>query len=127
MNAADTYIIYDDVNYIKGGWINRNRILINGQPSYFNVQLKDLSPFLKINEVHLSNDLISKRKMLSKIEMSYRKAPYFAEVFPILSEIILQDQDNLAKYLEFQIKTICNYLDINTNIVVSSTIEKNNI
>lgn len=126
MNAVDKYVIYDDVNYIKGGWINRNRILINGQPSYFNVQLKDSSPFLKINEVHLSNDLISKRKMLAKLEMSYRKAPYFSEVFPVLSQIILQDQDNLAKYLEFQIKMICKYLDIDTNIIVSSDIDKNN-
>ena len=31
--AADQFVLYDEVNYIKGGWINRNRILINGQPS----------------------------------------------------------------------------------------------
>lgn len=38
MNAVDEYVIYDDVNFIKGGWINRNRILVNDQPKYFNVQ-----------------------------------------------------------------------------------------
>ena len=37
MNAVDKYVIYDDVNFIKGGWINRNRILINGKSQYFNV------------------------------------------------------------------------------------------
>ena len=34
MNAVDKYIVYDDVNFIKGGWINRNRILVNGEPKY---------------------------------------------------------------------------------------------
>ena len=51
MNEVDVYVIYDDVNFIKGGWINRNRILTNGNPSYFNVQIKGASPFKKINEV----------------------------------------------------------------------------
>lgn len=45
MNAVDKYVIYDDVNFIKGGWINRNRILLNGKPQYFNVQMKGASPF----------------------------------------------------------------------------------
>ena len=39
MNAVDKYVIYDDVNFIKGGWINRNRILVNGEPKYFNVPM----------------------------------------------------------------------------------------
>ena len=32
MNAVDKYIIYDDVNYKKGSWVNRNRILMSGKP-----------------------------------------------------------------------------------------------
>ncbi len=39
MNAVDKYVIYDDVNYIKCGWINRNRILINGEPAYFHLPI----------------------------------------------------------------------------------------
>ena len=81
LNAVDKYVIYEDVNYIKGGWINRNRILINGEAKYFNVQLKDASPNKKINEIHVSNDAITKRKMLNTLEMNYKKAPYFNEVF----------------------------------------------
>ena len=40
VNAVDKYVVFDDVNYIKRGWINRNRILFNGKPRYFNVYLK---------------------------------------------------------------------------------------
>lgn len=126
MNCVDTYIIYDDVNYIKGGWINRNRILINGQPSYFNVQMKGASPLKKINEVEVSDDQVFKRKMLATLKMSYSNAPYFDEIFPLLNDIILNDESNLAKYLEYSIRKIAQYLDINTNIIVSSSIEKNN-
>lgn len=58
LNAVDKYVIYDDVNYIKGGWINRNRILINKEPKYFNVKLNGASPNKLINEVEVSNDNI---------------------------------------------------------------------
>jgi hypothetical protein len=48
IRAADRFVIYDDVNYIKGGWINRNRILINGEPSYITVPLHQSSPYKRI-------------------------------------------------------------------------------
>ncbi|WP_340643645.1 WbqC family protein, partial [Phenylobacterium sp.] len=32
--AADVFVIYDDVQYMRGGWINRNRILLNGAPHW---------------------------------------------------------------------------------------------
>lgn len=126
INEVDAYIIYDDVNYIKGGWINRNRILVNGKPSYFNVQMKEASPFKKINEISVANDSITKRKMLSTLIMNYKKAPYFDDAFPVLKDIIENNEDNLAKYLEYSIRKICKYLDIETKIIVSSDIEKNN-
>ena len=126
INEVDTYIIYDDVNFIKGGWINRNRILVNGNPLFFNVQMKNPSSFKKINEIELSNDLISKRKMLSTLEMNYKKAPFFQQVYPLLKDIIEQDEDNLAKYLEYSIRKVCEYLNIDTRIIMSSSIEKNN-
>lgn len=126
LNEADVYIIYDDVNYIKGGWINRNRILVNGKPSYFNVQMKGASPLKKINEVEVSEDTIFKRKLLSTLKMNYIKAPYFKQIYPILENIINNNESNLARYLEYSIRTIANYLDINTKIIVSSELNKNN-
>ena len=53
MNFVDKYVFYDDVNYIKNGWINRNQILIDGQTKYFTLQQKNASSFKKINEVEL--------------------------------------------------------------------------
>ena len=126
INEVDTYIIYDDVNFIKGGWINRNRILVNGKPMFYNVQMKEASPFKKINEVEVANTDIIKRKMLTTLEMNYKKAPFFQQVYPMLKDIIEQDENNLAKYLEYSIRKICEYLDIKIKIVMSSSIQKNN-
>lgn len=126
LNAVDKYVIYDDVNYIKGGWINRNRILINKEPKYFNVKLNGASPNKLINEVEVSNDNIWQKKLLKTIEENYKKAPFFKEVFPIIEKIIENDEKNLAKYLEFSIKEICKYLDIKTELMLSSNLEKDN-
>jgi len=126
INAVDKYVIYDDVNYIKGGWINRNNILINGKPKRINLRLYHSSPNKLISEIELLDDRIYINKILQTIESTYKKAPYFSDAFSVIKTIITQDEENLAKYLEFQIREVCNYLSISTEIIVSSNIQKNN-
>ena len=72
MNAVDKYVIYDDVNFIKGGWINRNRILLNGKPQYFNIQMQGASSFKLINEININNNEINMNKNLKTIYFRYR-------------------------------------------------------
>lgn len=126
LNAVDKYVIYDDVNFIKGGWINRNRMLMNGEPKLFNIQMQGASPNKLINEIEVSNNKVWKKKLLKTIENSYRKAPFYTDVFPIIEEIINYDECNLAKYLANSIKKVCNYLNIETELIVSSTLYKDN-
>lgn len=124
LNAVDQYVIYDDVNFIKGGWINRNRMLMNNQPKLFNIQMQGASPNKLINEVEVFTNDVWKKKLLKTIESSYRKAPYYDEVYPVIKEIIICDENNLAKYIENSIRKICEYLNINTKLIVSSSIDK---
>ncbi|WEV22677.1 WbqC family protein [Clostridium perfringens] len=126
LNAVDKYVIYDDVNFIKGGWINRNRMLINGDAKLFNIQMKGASPNKLINEIEVSNNIVWKKKLLKTIENSYKKAPFYTDVFPIIEEIINSDECNLAKYLANSIKKVCDYLNIETELIVSSTLYKDN-
>lgn len=126
LNAVDTYVIYDDVNFIKGGWINRNRILINNEVKLFNIQMKGASPNKLINQIELADNTIWKKKILRTIENNYKKAPYFIDVFPVLEKIINYDNNNLALYLKNSLEIICNYLGIKTKLVLSSDIKKNN-
>lgn len=126
LNIVDVFVIYDDVNYIKRGWINRNRLLENGNAAYFNVFVKDSSQNRLINEMErLRNDKMES-KLLKRIFFCYKKAPYFQEIFPIIQTIILDEEENLSVYLLKSIKFIAEYLDIETSIIKSSDLDKNN-
>ncbi len=124
MNAVDHYVVYDDVNFIKGGRINRNAILSNGNALNINLILSGASPNKLINEVEVNPDPVSKNKLLKTIEMSYSKAPYFNDVMPMIRDIVLFEESNLAKYLFNSFKVICQYLNIKTNLVMSSDLDK---
>lgn len=126
INAVDRYVIYDDVNYIKGGWINRNNILVNGRSKYINLQLYRASPNKLISEISLLGDKIYNSKLLKTLDQSYSKAPYYEETIPLIKSIISHDESNLAKYLTKSIKMICEHLGIETEILLSSEIKKNN-
>jgi len=123
IDSVDTFVIYDDVNYIKQGWISKNRILLNGKDFNFVLNLKGASSFKKINEIEVGN---FNSKLSKTIQQAYSKAPFFAEAFPVIENILSNPESNLAKYLSFGITQICNYLSINTEILVSSDIQKNN-
>lgn len=126
INAVDKYVIYDDVNYIKAGWINRNRILINNEIKYFNINLKKASQNKLINEIEILNDEKSLLKEIKKIEYNYKKAPFYKEAFELLSNVMLSQKENLGEFNENAIKSICSYLSINTQIITSSSIRKDN-
>ncbi len=124
LNLVDKYVIYDDVNFIKGGWINRNRILINGNASYFNVPMIGASSFKLINQVEVNNDDLLVSKNLRTIQEAYKKAPYYDDVYPLIEKILTYKSDNLANYIANSIKEICFYLNINTEIIMSSDLKK---
>ena len=53
MEAVDKYVVFDDVNYIKGGWINRNNILMNDKAFLFTLALSRVSDSKNINEIDI--------------------------------------------------------------------------
>ncbi|RJG05835.1 hypothetical protein D3870_07215 [Noviherbaspirillum cavernae] len=119
--AADVFVLYDDIQFISRGWINRNKILINGDGMFITLPVKNDNHTLKIHERYFSDDFPREiEKILRGIYLSYARAPYFREVFPVLESIIKFPQQNVSLYIENSIRTICNYLDISTEILVSS-------
>ena len=124
MNFVDKYVVYDDVNFIKGGWINRNRIIVNGEIKYFNVNMIGASSFKLINEVEVNNDKRIVTKNLRIIEAAYKKAPYYNDVYPIIEEILNCEETNLVKYIVNSFRLINKYLGINTELIISSDLDK---
>jgi len=126
MKVVDKYIICDDVNFIKGGWINRNKILINGEDKLINLRMHNASQNKLINQVDVLGNPVYNKELLKTLEVCYKKAPYYDDVFPVIENIITLDEKNLARYLEFSIRRVSEYLSIDTELSVSSTITKNN-
>ncbi len=119
---VDKYIVYDDVTYIKGGWINRNNFLINGQKKLLTMQLEKASSYVLIKDIVIKDDF---SKFLKTIEMGYKKAPFFEDVFNLLKEICQFQDKKLGTFLFNSHKKICEYLEINTELILSSLFEKN--
>lgn len=116
----DKFVILDDVNYINRGWINRNRILINGEPRLISMPLKDASQNKLINEIEIANDQKWKDKLLRTLRLNYKKALFFSDVFPLLEKIILNKEQNLSAFIFASIIAINKYLAIKTVIESSS-------
>lgn len=126
IHAVDRFVILDDVNYIMRGWVNRNRLLINGKPAYVTVPLHQASQNKKIYEIDLLSPPKWCDKLVQMVEITYRKAPHFAEVFPVVEKLIRYKTDNLSNYLEHQLQVLSNFMSIKTEFVVTSRCYGNN-
>jgi hypothetical protein len=119
--AVDLFIVYDNIKYTKKGWINRNRILQNGKDVMFSLPLKKGSDFLDVCERELIADF-NRDKLLNQIKGAYRRAPYFAQTFPLVEQIVRYEDTNLFHFLHHSIVKLCEHLGITTVIKISSEI-----
>ena len=123
INTVDEFVIYDNIQYTKKGWINRNRILVNGMDKKITLPINKDSDYLNINERFLANSWNNdKKKIFNLINNSYRKAPQYNNVYPIISSIIDSKNSNLFEFILNSIQLINSYLSINTKITISSQI-----
>lgn len=125
IKASDIFVVFDDVNYINRGWINRNRILVNGVDDFITIPLAKASQNKLIKDTNLSDDVaIYQKKILEKIKHSYKKAKYFSDVFPVIERIIFFQEKGLVPYLVNSLQEICDYLQIPFNYLLSSSIKQ---
>ena len=125
INLVDRFVIYDDVNYINRGWINRNNLLVNGLPSLITVPLEAASQNKLISDIKIVSDDKWKVKLIKTIELSYKKSPNFIGIFELLVNFLNKDYDSISAFNLSSIRMICEYLNLNTDIIPSSTIYEN--
>lgn len=125
IHAVDKFIIYDDVNFIKQGWINRNNILLNGCGHLFSLPVDNLTSFKKINQVRVSEKTYA--GWFSKFEktllMAYKKAPYFEEVYALVRDTLGRagEFESIAGLCVYGIRRVNEYLGIGTVLQDSCT------
>lgn len=123
MCNVDVFVIYDDIEFTKKGWVNRNRFLLNGHPETFSLPIKKDSDFLDVCERQLSESFgIEKNKLIRRLEAAYRKAPNYQEGKALLLDIFACEEKNLFHFLYQSIELVRARLGINNRLVVSSTL-----
>ncbi len=122
--SVDEFVIYDNIQYTKKGWITRNRFLLNGKDEMFSLSIKADSDFLPVSDRHLSPDF-DREKLIRQLQGAYQKAPHYKENFPVIEEIIRHREQNISAYISNSIHKICAYLDIQTSLLPSSQISGN--
>lgn len=120
VNAVDKFVFYDDVTFIKGGYINRNNILANGKAQRFTIPVKAGSSNKLINELKFDDNVT---KALKSIEQHYKKSSYFNEVFPIIHSVLTDENRCVGHICSSSVISIFNYLGINKEFYSSSEIE----
>lgn len=121
IHAVDLFEICDDFQYISHGWVNRNRVLTNGQAKYYNIDILHASTNKKINELFIAE--YSKEKKMQQLQILYGRAPFFNETSKLMEQIYAYPKRNLASFLTNSIQTVCRYLEISTPIILSSQYE----
>ncbi len=123
INAVDQFVIYDNIKYTKKGWINRNRILVDGQDEYITLPIRKDSDFLNIDQRKLADSYTSeKNKILRKLAYAYRKAPHYDAVYALMELILEKPGNNLFEFIYDSVLVICKFLAINTKFVISSSL-----
>jgi WbqC-like protein family len=119
--SVDLFVVYDNIKYTKRGWINRNRVLLNGKDVMLSLPLKGGSDNLDVREKTLATDFRSDH-LLNQLCGTYRNAPHFKQTFPLIERILRQKERNLFNFLHTSITLVCQHLEIATKIKISSDI-----
>lgn len=121
IKAVDTFVIYDNIQYTKKGWINRNRFLQNGCDAYFTIPLEKDSDYLNVNE-RLISPAFNRIKLLNQIKAAYKKAPNYERTYKLFERVVMNVESNLFSYIYDSLDQVLSELQIKTKIIVSSEI-----
>lgn len=125
MAAVDKFVVLDDVNYINRGWINRNRLLLNGAAHTFTVPLHGASQNRLICDLELVDDQYWRNKLMRTVYQAYGAAPCYAAVSALLENIVNCSSASLSEYLVNSLSEIVRYLSLEIDIERTSQVYEN--
>lgn len=122
INAVDTFVFYDDVNFIKKGFINRNNLLFNNERQRFTIPCKAVSQNKKIKDIEVDVSSNALTKLETSIANNYIKAPFFKSVMPLLSDFFEAQEAHvsIADMAMQSVQLVADYLELSTRFAISS-------
>jgi len=123
INMVDEFIIYDNVQYTKNDWRNRNKIVTKQGVQWLTIPVRQLELRQTIQETKVQNNRWRKKHWMT-LSQNYSKAPYFNKYKDVFEELYLNSEEEYLSRINYEfIMTICKILGINTKIRWSSEFE----
>lgn len=119
---VDIFVFYDDVQYTKNDWRNRNRIKTQNGESWLSVPVK-ASTKKKISEVMVDDTKAWRIKHLKTLKQFYSKSKYFKDIYPLLEKNINSNTNSISDLSIIIIKDISKYLELDTKFYLSSNLD----
>lgn len=118
---TDQFILLDTVQYIRHGWIDRNRIL---KPDtgwqYIKVPIAKHSRDTIIKDIRIKNDQDWQSRILGQLQHYKKKAPFYDQVIGLVEKIVYKGNHSIVQLNQISLSGICSYLGINAEIQVFS-------
>lgn len=125
VQAVDDFVFYDDVMFIKKGWINRNRILMQGADFLFTIPLEKQSQHKTIRETQVSWGTDFPGKFLAQLDSAYKKAPNFDHIMPLIQNLLHEQPESMAELAGRSIELVWQYLGLTKRFHYSSQLPNN--
>ncbi len=119
---TDKWVVFDTPQFIRHGWIERNRILKPGDGwQYIKVPLEKHSRDTVIKDIRISQNQDWGIKILAQLEHYKKKAPYYSEVINLLNEVVDHKTNSIVEFDIKALSMVCEYLGLNFDHTVFST------
>ena len=127
ISAVDKFVIYDDVAFMKQSWVNRNQVLLHGQPHRFSVPLREASSNRAIRDTDVSLQEYPRwrDKFLKTLAQAYAKAPQYQPTRALLTGVLEATPSSIGELASRSVLTVCQTLAVPTRIEPSSVIYEN--
>lgn len=118
---TDRFILFDPVQFIRHGWIERNRILKPNEGwQYIQVPLEKHNRDTLIQDIKINNSTDWGNKILAQLQHYKKKSPYYFATIKVLNEIFAQEYEDIVSFNSYSLKKVCEYIGIETEIDIFS-------
>jgi hypothetical protein len=108
-HAVDEFVFFDDVNFIKKGYIHRNAVRLNGKAQPFTIPVRDVSQNRHIREHDYTGDW---QPFLDLLCRAYRQAPMFDAAYTLIESVARDADDNVARKNALSFTRVFAYLGL---------------
>lgn len=126
---ADAFVFLDNVQYPKkgGSWVNRVQAVVSAKPQWLTANVERSYHGVRlINDMRIDDHLPWRSKLLKTLAMSYNKAPFFKDVYPLITKLIQNNTDSLCECNIASILSMCSFIGIDASHFIRASALKTN-